>query len=189
MKRLLILTAGVVAIMCATNAFADNLNGDYGFTGSGACLIASAGTGFNSNQMPSGDSFGNSESVEGIRTFNGDGTGTVKGSSMTVTIPATNRSASSDDFQFNFTYTVNSDGSWTSDLVAGSYSGTVTSGPRNGQTFMIAALPTISGLIKNNKSVLTAATLTPTVETITFSNGNIFQHFCHRSRVYIELKQ
>jgi hypothetical protein len=189
MKHVLTLSAGLVAIMWATNAPAENLKGDYGFTGNGACLIAALGTGFNANQTPSGDSFGASESAEGIRTFNGDGTGTINGSSMTVTIPAANRSASSDDFKYNFTYTVNSDGSWTSDLVAGSYTGTVTSGPRNGQTFAITNLPTISGLIKNNKSVLTGATLTPTVETITFSNGDTFQRFCHRSRVYIELKQ
>jgi hypothetical protein len=68
----------------AASAAADSpkLKGDYGFTGSATC-IATASTftpHFFTSAVGSVDSF----AVEGIRTFNGDGTGTVTGTSMGV---------------------------------------------------------------------------------------------------------
>src|SRR5690349_12467041 len=86
-------------------------------------------------------SYNRSFSVIGIRTFNGDGTGTVKGTAVGVThrptpgpngFPHFPPAASSADFKFDFTYTVNADGSWTSKMVPGTFNETFTSGPRNG---------------------------------------------------------
>ena len=133
-----------------------------------------------------GGTFGQSFAVEGIRTFNGDGTGTVKGSSMGITFPAANEGAGSDDFKFSFKYVVNSDGSWTSTVV-GNVTGTVNTGPRAGQTFTVSNLPDFTGLSSQNNSTLTAATLTPTIETVTYSNGDVHYRICHRSRVLISL--
>jgi hypothetical protein len=45
-------------------------------------------------------------------------------------------------------------------------------------------LATMTGVIGVNSNTLTAATLEPTVETITISNGNVSQRKCQRSRVY-----
>jgi hypothetical protein len=189
MQRVLMLSVSVVAMTWAANAVADspNLKGEYGFTGSGACLIASMGKGFNPNLTPTDGSFGSSDAVEGIRTFNGDGTGKVSGTSMGITIPANTTSAESSNFQFSFTYTVNGDGSFTADPVPGTFNGTVTAGPRATQTYTISNQPTLTGLISNNGATLTAATLTPQIETIKFSNGDTFQRICHRSRVLIKL--
>ena len=163
------------------------LKGTYGFTGTAACLSTAApGPGFNPNLTPTDGSFGQSFTSEGIRMFSGDGTGTVRGSSMGITIPANVHSAGSDDFSFSFTYTVNGDGSWTSDIV-GVETGTIKTGPRAGQTFTISNAPTSVGIISHNRSTLTLATLDPTVEIVTFSNGDVHKRICHRSRVFIKL--
>jgi len=182
------LSVSLVAMTWAETATADSsrLKGDYGFTGTTACLSTAAQGAFNPNFTPVDGSFGQSFAVEGIRTFNGDGTGTVSGSSMGITIPANIHSAGSDDFSFSFTYTVNDDGSWTSD-VAGVVTGTIKKGPRNGQTFTISNSPTSTGLISRNAGMLTLATLDPTVEIVTFSTGEVHKRICHRSRVHIKL--
>jgi hypothetical protein len=92
---------------------------------------------------------------------------------------------------FSFTYTVNPDGTWTSDVTSTGITGTVTAGPRSTptkQTFTITGFPTVTGQISNNGSTLTLATLTPTIETITYSNGDVVKRICHRSRILINLK-
>src|SRR5215813_9452227 len=183
------LSVSLVAMTWAQSATAvsPKLKGAYGFTGTAACLSTAApGPGFNPNFTPTDGSFGQSFATEGIRMFNGDGTGTVRGSSMGITIPANAHSAGSDDFTFSFKYTVNEDGSWTSDVI-GVENGTVKTGPRAGQTFTISNSPTATGLMSQNGSTLTLATLDPTVEIVTFSNGDVHKRICHRSRVLIKL--
>src|SRR5262249_56888936 len=79
------LSVSLVAMTWAQTATAapPKLKGDYGFTGTAACLSTAAlGPGFNPNLTPTDGSFGQSFTSEGIRTFNGDGTGTVKGSHL-----------------------------------------------------------------------------------------------------------
>ena len=69
-------------------------------------------------QPKDGNVFSDSFIVEGIRTFNGDGSGTVNGTSIAITPPPTPSgtdyphfppSASSHNFTYTFTYTVNGD--------------------------------------------------------------------------------
>src|SRR5262249_31215944 len=154
------------AMTCAQTATADSarLKGAYGFTGTDACLSTAApGTGFNPNFTPTDGSFGQSFTSEGISTFNDDGTGTVSRSSMGITIAANVSSAGSEDFSFSFTYTVNDDGSWTSDVI-GVETGTIKTGPRAGETFTISNSPMSVGVISRNRGTLTLATLDPTVE-------------------------
>ena len=184
------------------------LKGAYGFTGTGNCLVAPGSStsapmpgittpnpnaGFNSLLQPidtqDGTVFGVSASVEGIRTFNGDGTGTVTGTAVSTTSPNFNPNASSENFTFQFTYVVNSNGSWTSDMVPGTYKGTFVTGPRSAshQTQTIDKQPTITGQIAVNGLTLTAAPHTPSVEIHTYSNGDVWPMICHRSRVFIKL--
>src|SRR5215475_6835921 len=184
------LSVFLVAMTWAQTATAvsPRLKGAYGFTGTTACLSTAApGPGFNPNLTPTDGSFGQSFATEGIRTFNGDGTGTVRGSSMGIAIPANVHSAGSDDFSFSFAYTVNDDGSWTSDVI-GVETGTIKTGPRAGQTFTISSSPTSTGIISRTAGTLTLATLDPTVEIVTFSNGDVHKRICHRSRVLIKLQ-
>src|SRR5579862_2220014 len=118
--------SSVVAITCATSAAADppQLKGAYGFTGTAACLVALHG--FTTDLRPvDGAFFSRSFGVEGIRTFNGDGTGTVKGTVVGIVVPpALGTSAGSASFSFSFTYTVDGAGGWTSTMVPGSYTET-----------------------------------------------------------------
>lgn len=190
MQRSFILSVSAVVAIYAGNAAADSphLKGTYGFTGTDACLYSPAG--FNARLQPLSPAWSSSNAIEGIRTFNGDGTGTIQNSSMGITVPPTPGflpSASSTRSSVSFTYTVNADDSFTSNNVPGTFQGTILTGPRAGQTFTLENVPTATGLISENSKTLTSATLTPGVETQTFSNGDVEHRICHRSRVYIKL--
>jgi hypothetical protein len=213
MYRAIALSVSIVAMTWAATAAADSpkLKGSYGFTGTAACLVAPGNSGgnpgndpngpagFNSFLQPlnNGSSFSRSFSVEGIRTFNGDGTGTVKGTAVNITVrptpgpapavPAFPASAGSADFSYSFTYTVDGDGGWTSSMVPGSYSENHVTGPRTGQTSTVDAIPPVTGMISQDGKTLIASHVTPTVETHTYSNGDVDPQICHRSRVFIAL--
>jgi hypothetical protein len=213
MRSALLCSVSVFVATWTANAAADspNLKGAYGFTGTGACLVApgsaSVGpapgntvplpnSGFNANLSPNDDkAFSHSDSVEGIRTFNGDRTGTVKGTSVGITVPPTPQggypsfrpSAHSSSFSYSFTYTVDGEGGWTAAMVPGTYTETFLTGARAGQTATIDAIPPIVGMISQDGKTLTAAHITTVVETVTHSNGDVWPQICHRSRILIKL--
>ena len=228
MRRAFALSVSVIAVMWGLSALADspNLKGQYGFTGSAACLVAPghvgnenvppplanptpgvalSNSGFNDKLQPNdfadpgntpSASFSHSFSVEGIRTFNGDGTGTVSGTAVGIDnrptpgpggYPHFPPSANSADFSFSFTYTVDGNGGWTATMVPGTYTESFTSGPRTGQTATVDAIPPIVGMISGDGKTLTGAHLTPTVEIHTYSNGDVWPEICHRSRIFISL--
>jgi hypothetical protein len=156
-------------------------------------------SGFNSSLQAKdvAGAFSRSFSVEGIRTFNGNGTGTVKGTAVGISVrptPGPNGfphfppSAGSADFSFSFTYTVDGNGGWTATMVPGSYTETFITGPRAGQTGTVDAIPPVTGMISQDGKTLIAAHVAPAVETRTFSNGDVDPEICHRSRVFIKLQ-
>jgi hypothetical protein len=190
MQRSFMLSTSAVMMIYAVSATAEprHLKGTFGFTGSDACLYSPAG--FNARLQPLGPNWSSSNAVEGIRTFNGNGTGTVQNASMGITVPPTPGfppSASSSKGSLSFTFTVNPDGTFTTNNVPGTNVGTILTGPRSGQTFTLENVPAGTGLISDNGKTLVAATLTPGVETQVFSNGDIEHRICHRSRVYTKL--
>lgn len=220
--RLAFISVATVAMTWSASALADppQLKGSYGFTGEAACLFAPGHSdaqgpngsnptpgqllplaGFNPNLQvtdggPTSSAFSNSFSVQGIRTFNGDGTGTVKGTSVSITIrptpgptgyPHFPASASVENFSYTFTYTVDNDGGWTATTDQNSFSGTFIAGPRTGQTVTIDRIPQFSGLISNDGKTLIGSHTDAVKETLTFSNGDVFPRICHRSRVFIKL--
>ena len=226
MHRTIVLAISTVALTAAGSAFADSpkLKGAYGFTGTAACLVAPghvgdpngpplnnptpgvalANSGFQPNLRPndavpgsSSQAFARSFSVEGIRTFNGNGTGTVKGTAVGIVtrptpgpggFPHFPPAASSAEFTFAFTYTVAADGSWTGAMVPGSYSESHLTGPRTGQTSTVDAIPPVTGMVSQDGKTLIAAHVTTAVETHTYSNGDVDPQICHRSRVFIKLQ-
>jgi hypothetical protein len=233
MKRTIAIVSLAIGASFATTAWADSpkLKGSYAFTGTAACLVAPGNfggpplaanptpgvampnAGFDSNFQPNdkflgpnSSAFVRSFTVEGIRTFDGNGNGHVSGTAFGIAhrpTPGPNGyphfapSASAADFSFDFTYTVDGDGGWTATMVPTSYSETFTAGPRGpqagppatpGQTAIVDAIPPITGIISNDGKTLTAAHLTPAVETHTYSNGDVFPEVCHRSRVFMSLK-
>jgi hypothetical protein len=219
MHRTSALAISILVLSIGSAAADPNIKGSYGFTGTAACVVAPGhvgdpnvppplpnptpgvalpNSGFNASLQVKdvAGSFSRSFAVEGIRTFNGNGTGTVKGTAVGIAVkptPGPNGfphfppSASSAEFGFSFTYTVNADGSWTSQMVPGSYSETFTAGPRATQTATVDAIPPVFGMISQDGKTLIAAHVTPTVETHTYSNGDVDPEICHRSRVFIKL--
>jgi hypothetical protein len=201
----------VLAWTVSAQAAPPSLKGSYGFTGTLACLFAPGeviGTtplpnptpgvvlpnaGFNANLEPIaiGTSFSNSNSILGIRTFNGDGTGKVTATEVSIVprptpgptgFPHFPPSASSATINYSFTYSFNADGSFTATVVAGSFSGTFTAGPRFNQTFTVD-IPPLVGIPSANSQTIVLSHVAATVETVTFSNGDVWPRICHRSRV------
>lgn len=209
-----------------------NITGSYAFTSTAQCLIAPGfsstptnptpfvalpNSGFCTgpdlpdpgcvdgrprNIGPTGKNFSHSWAAEGIKTFNGDGTGTVSGSELGLTVPPTPGPASeyphfppaaiTGTYSYNFTYVVNGDGSWTADVVPGTFTSSHIRGPRAGQTATIDNFPTLTGLIGQGGTMLSAATADPTgqtmtVETVRFSNGDVWPRICHRSSILFKL--
>jgi hypothetical protein len=167
------------------------LKGEYAVTGSNGCLYS--GSGFTSLFTPVADrTFSTTGSVEGIRVFNGDGTGTIKATEVEVLPPTPVAAgstgtppvpdASTATFSFSFTYTVNNDGTFSTQLVPGTFLGTFVQGPRTGQTFTVDNIQ-LTGLLTNENKVLTLASTQAAVETVTYSTGEVRQRVCHRSRV------
>jgi hypothetical protein len=129
-----------------------------------------------------------SNSSEGILTFNGNGAGTSTTTNVLVTMPQTpgfSASAGSSRTTGPFTYTIDNDGLVT--LQFGLITGTVLTGSGAGQTFTTSDLPPLVGLIAKNGDELTLATVDASVETNTNQNGSTSQRVCHRSRVLIKL--
>jgi hypothetical protein len=184
------------------------LKGEYAFTGSAGCLDSAPavpsgeGGGFDSNLRPNPGSrvWHHQFAVEGIRKFREDGTGTARATTVGFTPPPTPGapppfdptlgefppSAHGATFSFAFTYTVLSDDTFTTNIVPGTFLGKFFAGPRTGQTFTIDTIPA-TGLIGADKKVLTLASVQPIVETVTYSNGDVHQRICHRSRVLVRM--
>jgi hypothetical protein len=80
---------------------------------------------------------------------------------------------------------INSDDTFDTQMV-GPITGTFLSGPRTGQTSSFDR-PPLTGLISKNGDTLTLASVVPAVETVTFSNGDVWPRVCHRSRVLFKM--
>jgi hypothetical protein len=205
MKRFVTFVALSLLGGSAALAASPQLKGDYAFTGAAQCINST--TGFTANfqalcadtHQPIGAQpnpanprnscpgvFAHGFSVEGVRTFNGDGTGTLSGQSVSIDPPPNTGSlgAASESFTASFTYSVLNDGMVQTQIVPGSFQGTVLTGPRAGQTFTIDQIE-LDGLVSNNRQALTIASIDPQVETQHFSNGDSRFRICHRSRSLI----
>jgi hypothetical protein len=142
-----------------------------------------------------------SYSVQGIRTFNGDGTGTINVTTIGVNIPPNTGSqgGSSLTFKAHFTYQVDADGGVTTYLVSdpATQDSQITSGLRAGETVTHDKL-TLYGMIGQDAKSLTLASGippvgTPEIERRDFTGGplganHLIQYrVCDRSRVLIKI--
>jgi hypothetical protein len=126
---------------------------------------------------------------EGVEAFNGNGTGTFTISTTSITPPRTGGflpAASSSQSSASITDAVTDD-AFTVETVPGTDVGKVLTGPRAGQTFKLEGTPMRTGLISADGRTLVTSVLTPAVETITYSNGDVERRICWRSRVLIKL--
>ena len=206
-----ICAAGLIATGGADAASPKKLKGDYAFTGTFSCLNApgsdpgpgnpTPGTalpnsGFNDKLQPlvNATTFSSSAVTEGIVSFKNDGTGTYTATTMANTnrptpgptgYPSFPAASSTNTNSASFTYVVNSDDTLEFKL-SGLVTGTFLSGPRTGQTFSVDAAP-LTGLISKDGNTLTMASVTPVVETVTYSNGDVWPRICVRSRVLVKM--
>jgi hypothetical protein len=175
MNRALVWSVSLWVMVCATGAAADEnrnsiLKGDYGFTGTAVCNIQGA-TGAVSVGL---------FTFNGTRTFHGDGTGTSSWVSRAMTAGVLAPEGDSDVVD-SFTYAVNGDGSWTRTVEPGTWTGTLTNGPRAGVTFSVSQGPSSIGFISEDAETLTAITTDAVLETLTYSDGGVQHRFCQRS--------
>ncbi len=193
----------IASFLSVATSFAapPQLKSQYAFTGEASCLasaIKKEGTpinpsGFNETDftlkkeadgVTNVNSFVDSFSVNGVRIFNGDGTGSVQGTSVAITYDNKTPNASSHNFTYTFTYTFGADGTIHTVMdPLNNYLGTFTVGPRTGQTVSIDKI-NLDGMASVNNMTLTLSTPAPFIETHTYSNGDVHQAICHRSRVF-----
>lgn len=127
----------------AANAQGQGLNqllrGTYAFSGEATCLVSPT-NGFNLDLTPTNPlgRFVASFSVQGVRTFNGDGTGIMSARTVNTThsdIAAVLGGASSVDVHASFTSNIAPDGTLATVLSA-PLTGTYLTGTRAAQTFV-----------------------------------------------------
>jgi hypothetical protein len=117
-------------------------------------------------------------SFHAIRTFDGEGAGTYQGRTASINFLPSIGGAT--DITGRFTYAVAPDGTISTDEET---DGTVLAGTRAGQTTTNSFA--LTGRASHNRDSLILATDIPQIETVTFSNGDVQQRICHRSRTLI----
>ena len=165
---------GLVMLMLVSSAMAQlrtqMLKGDFAVTASGTCVNSPAAifptyqppAGFSADLRPLGFTNVITFSAQGVRTFNGDGTGNATSRSVSLLNTGT---ASAIDNSSQFTYSVAADRTLTID--EGPSHGVFVAGVRVGQEISTSNVPTFVGRVSSDGRSLTLASFNPGVETVT----------------------
>lgn len=188
-KLLLFAVAAVFAVATLPVAAQHHPWGTYAYTGSGSCLDSPSGfTGL--APVTPATAYAQSDSLNGIYTFNGDGTGTWTtegGATVLDFYPSPYEGAAGLTYSVPFNYTVAKDRTLT--LVFGTVTGTIVGD--TGVTWTIASFSSLAGRIAQNGTVV-LTNAAPTVETLTFYyEGIVFAavpRICSRTGVLVPLK-
>jgi hypothetical protein len=175
--RTLVAGSAATILLAALPASAQDrtkqLRGDYAFTGTAVCTSSPAG--FSLSLVPNGGSSESSFGTTGVVTFNGDGTGTLQG--RTVTQPG---SIEALDTVIPITYGVAADRTLT--VVQGPSLNTFVAGTLAGQQNSSTGVPPFVGHLSSDRKSIVFGTFDPAVETITFlSSPAQTQRICFRS--------
>jgi hypothetical protein len=162
-------------------AFADDqLKGTYAVAGTQMCLAAPSGFANDSKGNPTiangNDSVASANNFQGRYTFNGDGTGSLSGTFVTIPPPAPDSrnvkaAVSAGSFSYSFTHTPVANNSFNATMTP-TFQGMIDFGPRAGQQFTIDPPHLRVFLISNDRTHGTVVTTTPDVEHITFSDAS-----------------
>lgn len=157
-------------------ASSQKLHGSFGGVGEFACL--SSPSGFNPDFTPVDSSTASTSSgnVSATFTFKQNGTGTLNTANVTISGAG---GSSSEALNVPFQYTVDKKGLITITAPSSTFTGSITSGPRSGQTFTIDTWTVDAHQAQGDKGIA-VATAAPFVETISFSDGSSVQRICHR---------
>jgi hypothetical protein len=163
-----------VALVAAPPAQAQDrtrqLRGDYAFTGTAACTSSPAG--FSASLVPLGSISGQSFGTTGVVTFNGDGTGTLSGRTITQPgvftgpAPATIQAL---DTLIPITYSVAADRTLT--VTQGPSLNTFVAGTLAGTQNSSSNVPPFVGHMSADRKAIVFGSFDPGVETITNLSG------------------
>jgi hypothetical protein len=193
MKRLLIATVALAALTTggAQAQFTD-ITGWYGMTGSEVCL--STAFGFNSAAQPMGSSSSFSAALTGTYHFKADGTGELTSESLSILFPgpgvATPDASVFTRIPSTFHYTMGADGESFILPGGGSFTSTITTGPRTGETSTVTNTPELTGWIGDGAKELTLTGTNPSVAVQTYSGPPLpdtFYRICQISETLIKL--
>jgi len=199
-SRHIILALGV-GLLSGIAAADPPLKGKYGSTSSSACISTTStiGTDLEFNcSTTTANCWQSTFSGYAVRTFNGDGTGSVQGTDVSTIIPVPfflQPHGSSDTFSYDFTYTVAEDGSIDAKVTPGTWKGTILTGPSAGDTYTVDTF-SYTGWITKDRQVLTFSTPTSSpleIETNQYYKPNATTPYdteyriCHRSTVLIKI--
>jgi hypothetical protein len=187
-------SAAVMMLMLASSAMGESrthtLRGDFAITGSGVCVNSIQGAngapplGFTVDFLPIGFTFVNTNTVQGVLTFNGDGTGTAVLRFVSMGNPG---SAGAFDTTYPFEYSVAADG--VLQIVEGVAHSITVAGPSAGigQQVTISAGRMFGGRVSIDRKSISFATLIPAIETVTrvspLPEAVTTVRMCHRHRV------
>lgn len=172
-------SAGLTWAEAAPQGFNQLLRGNYAFTGEDVCLVSAKG--FDADFNPLGPTAVFSYTIQGVRTFNGDGTGRLI--ARTVRLDAPRRSGpgalgGSADLSADFTYEVASDRTVTVEQ------GPMTStdiGEPDARTTVIIEDIKFYGQIAQDLKTLVMSTEKSTVETRKNLQGEVLDYRICRS--------
>ena len=169
------------------------LKGEYAFTQIHFCVSTRVsgqhfGPGFS---VPSGGATTSTRSNEGILTFDGQGTGSFDGKTLTINHSATGSGAlpvSEAEFTCPLTYAVNADGTFTTHLAC---SARGLSGAGAGTPSTVTGLE-LHGQLQDGGRLFIANDTRPNVETVTSTSSDgvtsEFERICGRSQTAIKVR-
>ena len=168
----LMIIAAIAMFMSVGMASADHNNwkvtGEYAVTAGMSCLFTPFPPGFTNNATPTAPAGSNSITLQGIFTFNHDGTGRMDSTGVAIfpppAFPNTFPHASAFHFSFTFTYDVTDDNTITIDADENSFQVTYDTGP--GFPFT-ADKYSLSGVVSGDHKTLTLGSPTTLIQTMT----------------------
>jgi hypothetical protein len=195
-------TASALAMALAvSSAIADSgtgqLKGTYVFSGSSVCAVSPAlitptsytpPPGFRANLTGIGETFPVTFSIQGIQTFNGDGTGSIEARIASLS-HGNQLSGAATDQQTLFTYSVDDEGNVM--IQNGQSRSVFVAGPRTGQEISVSDVPIFVGHLSSDRKSIAYATFNPGVETVTrmVPGPELVEslRLCHRARTAMRI--
>lgn len=194
-------SSALVMVLAASSAMAQSrthrLKGDFAFSGSTVCVNSAAiitptsytpPPGFSADLVPLGPTFVRTFSSLGVRTYNGDGTGSFVARSVFLGNPG---SANAQDVTGPVKYSVAADGTVTIDQ--GPNDSVTVAGPGVGTQSRVSDIPTVIGRLSSDRNSLVFASFNPGVETVTqvvpAPERVTSVRICHRSRTEIRISR
>ena len=172
-----VMIPAIAMFMAVAMASAGNNNskvtGEYAVTAGMSCLITPSGVNDNLTPVNPTAVGSNSITLQGIATFNRNGTGSMESTGVFIIPPPARPpgpNANAFHFSFTFTYDVADDDTITIDADENSFKVTLHTGPLTGKWFTFDTY-SLSGIVSADQKTLTLGPPTTTINTLTFNTN------------------